>query len=358
MRRTISIKKRKIFLTALSAILALFVPFSKAQEKAVFSVKFLGEFSPDPSVCSAGSSGNYFYLFGGKIYFFAWDIWLSSPDKKQIEGVCDSSFAICQSSSAYSLNSKCSFAKDENSWPLPIIVTDFKEYSGIRKYRVRMPFEAGGKFYLFYSLMNNFGPGLYDYFRVGQGLAVSDNIYGPYSKIKFEKSNFWFSDVEPSFGEAVIKSDGKIYIYGADPGALYKKGAVLAAVDENKITDKKSWLYYTEDYEDRKWTSDLPEASVVIEGAEDEFSVSYNEYLGKYTALFYSRSLNKVILKLSKNPWGPWDSIYELKSCIKEEYCTAAKEVPALSAEKGKKIIFVLEKKHIPYLYEVKFGKH
>lgn len=352
-----SLKKRKSkkFFYSFAAFSLLSV-FCQAEEKLSFSVKALGEFLPDPLVYTAGSCGNYFYADGAKLYFFASDIWLSSQDRKQIEGVCDSSFSVCSTSSVYSLNGKCSFNKDENNWPLPLISPDFKEYSGIRKYKVRQPFSAGGKIYFFYSLMNNFGPGLYDYFRVGQGLAVSDKPEGPYKKLKLNESNFWFSDVEPSFGEAVVESKDKLYIYGNNPGALYKKGAVLAMAAKNSFTDKKNWLYYTQDYEDKKWTSDLPEASVVIEGAEDEFSVSYNSYLKKYISIFFSQNLNKVIMKTANEPWGQWDDVYEIKTCLKEEYCRAAKEAVFLSVDGGKKIFMVLEKKHLAYLYEISFS--
>ncbi len=351
------IKKRKTLFALVSVWIFCFAISSVyCQENISFSIKPLGEFLPDTAVYSAGSCGNYFYVEGGNIYFFASDIWLSSQDKKQVEGVCDSSFSICSATAAYSLNGKCSFNKDENNWPLPVISPDFKEYSGIRKYRIRQPFRAKKGIYFFYSLMNNYGPGLYDYFRVGQGLAFSEKISGPYSKLKYNGSNFWFSDVEPAFGEAVIESGGKFYIYGNNPGALYKNGAVLAAVSEKDLTDKSKWLYYTEDYEDKKWTPDLPEASVVIEGAEDEFSVSYNAYLKKYIAIFFSQTLNKVLMKTSNQPWGPWEQVYEIKKCLKEEYCRAAKEAPALSMEGGRKIFIILEKKHMPYLYEINFS--
>lgn len=345
-------KMKKIFL-----LICLLPQIVLARQGGLsFSVRPLGELFAGKDSFIAGSSGNYFFKYSGKFFFFAGNIWLGSREKKQIEGICDSSFAVCEATSAYNLKGNCSFVKDENSWPLPLLTVDFREYSGIRKYWVKEPFQAAGKFYFFYGLMNNYGSGLYDYFRVGQGLASAEKIEGPYSKIKSDRGNFFFSDIEPSFGDAVlIDADGWLYIYGRNPGALYRKGAVLARVKPEKVSDRKSYFFYTDDYEDKKWTQDLPEASIVLEDANEDFSVSYNEYLKKYLAIQFVPSIGKVLLKTADYPWGPWNETYELKSCIAEDYCQNAREQPALSEGGGKKIYFTMEKKHSPYLYEVEF---
>ena len=54
-------------------------------------------------------------------------------------------------------------------------------------------------------------------------------------------------------------------------------------------------------------------------------------------------------------PWGPWKDPVKIMACSKEEYCSGAKEQPLFSLEGGKKIFFTLEKKNMPYIYELLF---
>lgn len=333
----------------------------QAGEEPAFSVKYGGAMlnSGKSTFTVIGFGGNYALADGERICLFANDIWLGEvieAEKKSLEGVVDSSLIAYRSTSPYLMKDGASYLVDENGWPLPLITADFKEYSGIRKFWVRAPVRSGGKYYLFYSIMNNYGRGLYDYFRVGQGVAYSDNISGPYKKASAGGRNSFWNDVEPAFGESVIQdTDGWLYVYGKNPGNPYRKGASLARVKPQNILVRGEYSYYTEDYESRKWTGDITEASVALEGVDDEFSVSYNKYLKKYLAVYFDADSQTVFLKTAPYPWGKWSEPMKVKACLKDEFCYSAREHSALSENEGKNIFITLGKKHMPYLYEVEF---
>ena len=105
----------------------------------------------------------------------------------------------------------------------------------------------------------------------------------------------------------------------------------------------------------------------------EEFSVTYNDHLKAYLALYqeagsdlvgqdsstlkpvYGDESGAVLLRTAQYPWGPWSEPRTALSCKKEDYCFGAKEQAAFSSDGGKKIFFTVEKKNVPYFYELIF---
>ena len=328
----------------------------------ILSVKEIGPLlAPQKSSFPVvGQAGNYSVALGdGRTLWLLNNIWtgeLKGKGEVSLWGIIEGGMAILEATSPYSAAGTLSYIADENKWPLPICPSDFTENAPVRKFWPRAGLKTDSGYYAYYSIMNNFGPGVYDYFRVGQGLAVAETPEGPYKLLKNRDSYALWGDIEPAFGSALLlDQDGWLYVYGryaVEPG---KYSAALARVRPDSAGDTDAYYYFDAESSSDTWTDDVSNVSPVLENMPEEFSVSYNEHLKAYLALYQDAETGAVRLRTAQYPWGPWGEPKTALSCKKEEYCFGAKEQAAFSSESGEKIFFTVEKKNMPYFYELVF---
>ena len=304
-----------------------------------------------------GQGGNYsLALENGRTLWFMNNIWtgeLKENGEVALWGIVDGGLAVLEATSPYAAAGKFLYVADENKWPLPVLAADFSEYATARKFWPRAASKTAGGVYVYYSLMNNFGPGGGDYFRVGQGLASAQLPAGPYKLIKNRERYAFWNDIEPAFGSALwLDRDGWLYVYGRDMTEPGKYTAALARVRPENIAQRDGYFYYSLEASSDPWTSDVTEVTAVMENMPEEFSVTYNDRLKAYLSVYFDPETGEVAGRTAPYPWGPWGAAQKVMSCGKEEYCFGAKEQPVFAAEGGGKIFFTLEKKNMPYLYE------
>lgn len=304
-----------------------------------------------------GRGGNYaLALPGGGTLWLLNDIWIgeTGPAGDAVWGIVEGAAALAESTAPFSQRA-VKYSLDENGWPLPLFGPDGGAYSQVRKYRPRAAAAAGGKYYVFYSILNNYGPDLYDYFRVGQGLAEADRPEGPYSRSTAAPAGFW-NDLEPAFGSAVLDGgDGWLYVYGRAMNAPGEYGAALARVKPEGLADPAAYAYYSEGPDGGSWTADVSEASEVFEDAPEEFSVTDNAFLGGFLLVYSDPDTGSALARTAAYPWGPWSEPVTLVACAAGDYCSGAKEQGAFAAAGGRRIYLTIEKKNAPYLYEITF---
>lgn len=307
-----------------------------------------------------GQGGNYTLgLPEGGVLWLLNNVWLGEVKEggqAAVWGIVDGAAAIVHSTAPRAQGGAFAYVADENGWPLALLSGEMKEYSQARKFRPRDGVAAGGKYYFFYSVLNNYGPELYDYFRVGQGVALADKPAGPYRQVRGAGGYCLWNDIEPAFGSAVwADEDGWVYVYGRVMNSPGEYGAALARVKPENLASKEKYSYYSLETASGSWTEDVSEASVVLEDVPEEFSVSYNEHLKGYLSVYMNTESGSVLARTASYPWGPWGEAELLLACKKEEYCEGAKEHAVFIADGGKKIFLTLEKKNVPYLYEITF---
>ena len=355
---------RALFFMA-AAFLPVLAVQASAQPKNPFPAFSLSGGAPLlPQSPSTGAvvaqGGNYAVpLPDGRTLWLLNNLWageLKPGGQAAVWGIIDGAAALSPSTSPYAQAGALAYVADENGWPLPLLSGDLKEYTQVRKFWPRSGLCSAGGCHVFYSIMNNYGPGPYDYFRVGQGVAAAENPAGPYVKARrAERYSLW-NDIEPAFGSASLADeDGWVYVYGRSMQAPGEYGAELARVKPEGVALREKYSYYSLETASGSWTEDISEASVVLEGMPDEFSVSYNDHLKSYLAVYYEAEGGRVVARQARYPWGPWGEPAPLLACGKTEYCYGAKEQPGFSAAGGKKIFITLEKKNAPYLYEITF---
>jgi hypothetical protein len=343
-------------------------------ENFKFSVKEIGPLISTKSAVSVISQGgNYSIPFKNqaKSLWVLSEIWIGEIDKdgsKSVHAISDNGAAVSHSTSAYDLKNAIEYLRDENGWPLSILSVDVYENPSVRRLWPRSGFQTGlptdeqdaahlqtgTTFYMFYSILQQYGQSPYESFRMGQGIAYSTSEEGPYIRVKHENSYALWNDLEPAVGSAVIEDeDGWIYAYGrvvTEPG---KYSMTVARVQPGEIVLKDSYRYYSQDTSSAAWSTDVTDAALLFDNAPDELSVSYNEYMKLYLMAYSNPADGSALIRTSPYPWGKWSSPVKIISCKKEDYCYGAKEHSEFSMERGEIIYLTLEKKGIPYIYEV-----
>lgn len=112
-----------------------------------------------------------------------------------------------------------------------------------------------------------------------------------------------FSQSDPSFGSAAVISNGVLYVYGCgnDTDGL-DKGCRLGKVNPANVQDRTTWTFYSGS---GRWSSSVSDATPVFNGL-DILSVSWNNYLQRYIAVYSSLFSQNVMLRTASAPEGPW----------------------------------------------------
>lgn len=340
-------------------------PSSASGDLSVFARTSVRELGPllvprSSSFPVVGQAGNYSVpLENGRSLWIFNNIWTGEAKEHgevALWGIVDGGAAVLPTTAPWSAAGTFQYVADEHKWPLPLLAADLSEYASVRKFWPRSAIRTAAGCHVYYSLMNNFGPGGGDYFRVGQGVAVAPLPEGPYSQLKYRERYAFWNDIEPSFGSALwADPDGWVYVYGrymAEPG---RSAAAVARVRPQSLAERDSYSYYSLESASGSWTEDLTEAAPVMESMPEEFSVSYNDHLKAYLSIYSDPEAGSVVARTAQYPWGPWDAPQEILACRKDDYCFGAKEQQAFASEGGQSVFFTLEKKNIPYLYELAF---
>ena len=159
-----------------------------------------------------------------------------------------------------------------------------------------------GRYYLFYSLIEIFGNGAWDFRSVGSGLARSSVALGSYKRLQLQGN--WRFPVEPS---CIIEADGWLYLYQVGE-AHGKQGALLARVRPDKIEDPEAYEFYTGPGSQFSLQKDAE--SVLVKNVPGQVSVAWNPYLGKYVMASSSDFSHprQIRFLVADEPYGPWSN--------------------------------------------------
>jgi len=159
---------------------------------------------------------------------------------------------------------------------------------------------VNGQYYLFYSLIEIFGNGSWDFRGVGSGLGRSQVALGPYERLR--PHGDWRFPIEPT---QVIEADGWLYLFGIKE-LNGKQGVALARVRPEKIEDPDAYEFYTgpgPEYSARKEA-----AALLVGNVPGQVSVAWNPYLEKYVLASSSDfdHPREIRLLVADAPYGPW----------------------------------------------------
>ncbi len=157
-----------------------------------------------------------------------------------------------------------------------------------------------GQNYLFYSLIEIFGGGTWDFRGAGGGLARSITALGPYERL--QPHGDWHFPIEPT---QVLEADGWLYLYGIKE-VNGKQGVILARVRPEKIEAPGAYEFYTgagPQFSPRK-----DGASLLVSNVPGQVSVAWNSYLQKYVMASSSDFFHprEIRFHVADAPYGPW----------------------------------------------------
>jgi hypothetical protein len=159
---------------------------------------------------------------------------------------------------------------------------------------------VNGQYYLFYSLIEIFGKGQWDFRGVGSGLGRSTVALGPYERLR--PHGDWRFPVDPA---QVIEADGWLYLF-AIKEIRGKQGVILARVRPEKIEDPDSYEFYTG--VGPKFSSRKEAAALLVGNIPGQVSVAWNQYLEKYVMASSSDfdHSREIRFHVADAPYGPW----------------------------------------------------
>lgn len=157
-----------------------------------------------------------------------------------------------------------------------------------------------GQCYLYYSLIEVFGNGAFDFRCVGSGLARSKVPLGHYERLQPQGN--WRFPVEPT---QIIEADGWLYLYGIKE-FKGQQGATLARVRPEKIEDPEAYEFYSG--AGPVFSSKQETAAVLVTNVPGQVAVAWNPYLKKYVLASASdfNHPREICLQVADAPVGPW----------------------------------------------------
>jgi hypothetical protein len=152
-------------------------------------------------------------------------------------------------------------------------------------------------------------PGTFNFQSVGSSVATWQSLQQQPQRptvnppVVADHPDLLFSPNEPPFGSASLITGGMLYAYGCgNPANSLDKSCWLGKVIPANILNRSAWLFYAGN---GNWSSQTANAVPVFVG-DSILSVSWNNYLQQYIAVYSAPFSNNVMIRTAPNPEGPW----------------------------------------------------
>ncbi len=143
-----------------------------------------------------------------------------------------------------------------------------------------------------------------------------------------------------------VAKDPYIYLWGT-PAGRFGNGVKLARFLPSKIENLSSYQFYKGTIKGvPQWENNESAGSFMIDGHVGEMSVIYNQYLHAWIMMYFNQIDNKIEIRQSDTPWGPWSTPTTVMTLAQGPTGTygiyAPYILPQWVEDKGKTIYFTL----------------
>lgn len=197
---------------------------------------------------------------------------------------------------------------------------------------------ARGKLFLFLAQIEpTTGKGAFGFHQIGTWLGEVSNPLEPptqwhaaQKQIPFERHG---TNENYSFGSAILKTNGFVYIFGTHERKGAGKMMILARAPETDLGNFTAWQFRTHD----NWTTNIADMADLCSGMASEYSVSWLPAWQRYVLICTENGLSeKIMARTAPEPWGPWSTATVVYRCPepaqgKRTFCYSAKAHPMLA---------------------------
>lgn len=206
-------------------------------------------------------------------------------------------------------------------WPGPIVIDSVSK-----------------KAYVFYSKVYS-KIGAWNFEAIGSSIAVWESpdqtVIRPKVGVLGEDSTILFPKGDVFIGYGAVAVENWLYAYGGE-----KKGlsfpCIVGRVKFSDALNRKSWQFFAGN---GRWSDDWKDAVPVIDAAP-MLTVHWNQYLGKYLAVYSEPLVNNISIRTADRPQGPWSNSQVVVQCIpptnKEAWTYGGMAHPEFTKENGR----------------------
>jgi hypothetical protein len=155
--------------------------------------------------------------------------------------------------------------------------------------------DSDGSALAFYSKVHVKSASNFDFLGVGTAHFRPDSTAGE------RDPNLLFGANEPIFTKAFLH-DGMVYLYGGITGGGLAQPHFLARAPLGQATQRSAYRFWN----GSAWDSDVNKRAQVFGGVGSGLTVAFNAYLQSFTAVYSPIFSNKVVMRTSGRPEGPW----------------------------------------------------
>lgn len=209
----------------------------------------------------------------------------------------------------YQALSNLSYYTNGEGFLCPILETTPRERDQQLRFWPEHGILINDKVYLYYLGIQTIDPNsIWGFRNLGTGLAILDPGSGDCQRV-FHQGDWCLWKVltdDFHFGVQVIGQGDEIYIFASVRDGLLST-ARLARVHAAAISDPTTYEYLCAIEPEPLWSKHITKAYDLGECSSD-FSVSYNQYIQKYTMIYIDEYEKRIMLRTADNIWGPYSS--------------------------------------------------
>jgi hypothetical protein len=293
--------------------------YGPAPALSVVQATDLGVFGANPKI--VGRDGGYSGVFGANVVWLFGDTFLTNPNAEGQSLISDS---WAWTTSLDASNGITGFQERDDSAGAPTMILTLtaaeQAYNAAHAGNPCQQQPCGARWALwpaamvadptrsralvFYQLVSA-QPGNFNFQAVGYSVATwqtfADLPQRPVINPDAQYPDLLFTGNEPSFGTAALVVGDTLYAYGCT-SSNFAVPCKLGRVDLSSVDDRSAWTFYAGS---GTWSSELGDAVEVFTG-NSIASVSWNDYLQQYVAVYNSPLSGNVKMRTAPNPEGPW----------------------------------------------------
>ena len=226
-----------------------------------------------------------------------------------------------------------------DGWPKEILEATPAERLTRTRFWPEHGIAIAGRVYLYYLGIEHFAPGgTWGFRNVGTGLAILDAQAGEAQRLRWNGDwRLWPASRDDRHGGVQVVQDGDhMYVFSA-VRQQYDVHAYLARVEAASIAEPAAYEYLASSAP--TWDNDQSR-SCTLGRCGNEFSVSFNPYLGGYLMCFVDAG-RTLYVRLAESLWGPYShprSLGELPMEAGNDIAALAFEHPLFATDDGRTI--------------------